>query len=460
VRDPASAHARALLRACGLDPTIPDREDASSAALEWARSGAMALTGPAEAAPRFVRGALASAARGAGLALGALAPRSALASLDAPALLGERAALSGLARQGLVSAGGRARIMPTRDDHLVVNLAREDDWHLVPAWLEVERREIASSRDVSVLERIVATREAASLVARGRLMGLAVAPAPTTLPTEARLFALHHASQGSPRRHERPIRLLDLSNLWAGPLATSLVAMTGIDVLKIEDPKRPDGAREGPRAFFDLLNAKKTAVALDLRIARDRGIFEHLLASADVVVESARPRALSQLGFDAADWVRARPGRLWTSITGYGRAHEWIAYGDDAAVAAGLAWSPDPEIEDPVFPADAVADPLAGLHTAAFILAHLQQARGGLLEIALHDIAAYAGGLRFAEGCLPVVRASGPSGASGQWCVLDGEREIAIAAPRARAVHASARPLARPSDPVAEERLAAWMAGC
>ena len=453
VRDPAATYARGLLAACGLDAPIPDRKGATTAALAWARSGAMALTGPAEGPPRFVRGALASAARGVGLALGALAPGTDLCDLDAPALLAERAALSGLTRQGDVSAGGQAHILATRDDHLVVNLAREEDWHLVPAWLELEGREISQSRDFATLSRILASRESVPLVARGRLMGLAVAPAPTSIPSGGALFSLHHTCEGSPVQRDRPIRLLDLSSLWAGPLATSLLAMANVDVLKIEDPTRPDGAREGPRAFFDLLNANKRAAALDLRAPRDRARFERLLECADVVVESARPRALCQLGYDAAGWVQAKPGRLWTSITGYGRDHEWIAFGDDAAVAAGLAWSPDPRIEGPVFPADAVADPLTGLHAAALVLAHLRRGRGGLLALSLRDVAAHAAALQVPDAYLPVH--IGPA-ESDEWCVLAGDRAFAIAPPRTRAVRGSAPALL----PAEDAQLAGWTAGC
>jgi hypothetical protein len=428
----------------------------------------MALTGPADGPPRFIPGALASAARGAGMALHALAPDSALARLDAPALLGERAALLGLARQGERAPGGRARLIATRNGHLVLNLARDEDWQLVPAWLEVAPDPDVSRQDESAIDRVIARRESSALVARGRLMGLAVAPAATSVPSDAPLFRLHHASERSPRPRlptapdvprERPIRLLDLSSLWAGPLATSLLAIAGVDVLKIENPTRPDGARAGSRAFFDLMNGNKRGCPLDLHEARDRTIFERLLESADVVVESARPRALAQLGYDAEGWVQAKPGRLWTSITGYGRTHEWIAFGDDAAVAAGLAWSPDPNITGPVFPADAIADPLAGLHAAALILAHLERGRGGLLDISLRDVAAHAGSIAIDPAFLPVALPPcdlPDSAADANGSVVEAGREIAIATPRARSPHGSAPPLVAPDAAT----LSAWTSRC
>ena len=76
---------------------------------------------------------------------------------------------------------------------------------------------------------------------------------------------------------------------------------------------------------------------LDLRTPAGRNSLRSLLASADIVVESARPRALEQMGIRAADLVAAGTGKTWIAITGHGRGtpqRDGIAYGDDAGVAA------------------------------------------------------------------------------------------------------------------------------
>lgn len=449
-------HARALLEACRVSPDrLPTaRTGASHAAIEWAASGAMALTGPADGAPRFAAGPLASAARGAALAFEVLAGAGSRPALDGPGLLGERAAIFGLSRQGSRSAGGSARLLPARDGTLALNLPREDDWHLVPAWLEDEavvmRGATTSTSageradDWQRIARQIATRAVAPLVERGRLIGLALAPAPrgprAEATTEPAFFALHAESQAPPRAEGRAIRLLDLSTLWAGPLATSLLADLGIDVLKIESPNRPDGARNGPKAFFDLMNGNKHGAALDLRDAHDRALFERLLDSADVVVESARPRALSQLGYDAHAWVSEQPGRLWTSITGYGRSQAGVAFGDDAAIAAGLAWSPRPDETDPCFCADAIADPLAGLHVAVFVLAHLQTGCGGLLDVSLAEIARRAACATHSGVTLPIERENE------RFFVLDGAHRQPVESPRSRPIQRAAPRLVAPSD--------------
>lgn len=459
--DAGREHACELLRACQLEPDLlldPPRP-APHPAAEWAASGAMALTGAAEGPPRFASGPLASVARGASLALQSLAGAKRFEGLDAAALLGERAALSGLTRQGDRSAGGSARLLATRGGTLALNLPREDDWHLVPAWLEADLPKAAhavvseSGRDAAwqQIATLVASREGTALVERGRLMGLAIArahtppespPAPCTT-----FFELQGGTESEPAPDARRLRLLDLSNLWAGPLATSLLAMSGIEVLKVERPTRPDGARngaqegaqQGTRAFFDLMNGNKLACALDLRESRDRVFFEQLLEAADIVVESARPRSLSQLGYDAGGWVDARAGRIWVSITGYGRTNEWIAFGDDAAIAAGLAWSPAAEQSDPCFCADAIADPLTGLHVASIVLAHLRQGRGGLFDISLSGIARRAASAAHEGIVLPLDH--GPKG----WSVIEGDRAHPVEGPRARPVRRAAPELAAPS---------------
>ncbi len=497
--DPAARFGNTLLHGLGVDLRIAEDAEPTPPAVEWACSGAMALTGDAEGAPGFAIGALASAARGLGRALDRLAPACGFDALDAPALLAERAALFGLVRRGRISCGGSARLLPTRAGWLAVHLPRDDDWSLVPAWLEGAVPSAlaapASDRERAwrAIARALAVRAAAPLALRGREIGLAVAEAAPEPPCPAVVpFRLEHPTEAPPptagafesslqgardvRRANAlgGLRVLDLSNLWAGPLAGALLAQAGADVLKIESPKRPDGARAGEARFFDLMNGDKRGCALDLMTTNDRALFLALLESADVVLESNRPRALAQLGIDARAWLARRPGRLWASITGYGREHEWIAFGDDAAVAAGLAFDPLGGSTTPRFCADAIADPLTGLTAAVAILALRAQGRGGLLALSLADVAAYAAlaGTSSAPAGADAPAAQPAAGAGtgsiasaatlplacldGAWRVHDGHAWIPVAAPRARTPRGSAPALAPPDA----ERIAAWTRAC
>ena len=140
------------------------------------------------------------------------------------------------------------------------------------------------------------------------------------------------------------------------------------------------------------MNGGKESVALDFRNQEDLNTLRKLIAKADIIIEAARPRALDHLGIVAAELLAQRPGMVWLSITGYGRQSpmgDWIAYGDDAGVAAGLSWLMGGEQRDPVFCGDAIADPLTGLHAALLALASWQRGGGELLDVSLHKVAGY-----------------------------------------------------------------------
>jgi crotonobetainyl-CoA:carnitine CoA-transferase CaiB-like acyl-CoA transferase len=229
--------------------------------------------------------------------------------------------------------------------------------------------------------------------------------------------------------------VLDLSALWAGPLCGRLLALAGARVLKVESVGRPDGARHGPPGFYAALNADKESVALDLRTPRGVGCLRSLLERADAVIESARPRALAQLGIDAEAFVAE--GLVWVSITGYGRrepAGNWIAYGDDASAASGLAAATgDPDA--PLFCGDAIADPLTGLHAAVSALAQLRAGEGALLELALRDVTGHCLGLGSArDGACVEARGS-------DFEVVAGGERAAVSAPRAVLPPGRTRPL-------------------
>lgn len=428
-RDPsvADAYAAWLLKPWGLAPARGGGADPHPA-LDWARCGAMALSGEPEGPPRLAPGPLAACARGAVRALEGLVG-GALPGVGAgPALLGERAALRGLRRQGRVAPGGACRLLRARDAWLALNLARPDDVALLPAWLETA----AGGDPWQVAARGLARRSAAEWEERARLLGLpaAVARAPDpTPPPWLRFRACGRPRPPAPRA--RPL-VVDLSSLWAGPLCTHLLERAGARVVKLESRRRPDAVREGTPALFDLLHAGKASVVLDFDSPADRAALVALLERADVVVESARPRALAQLGIDAAARVASRPGLSWVRITGYGPDSAGVAFGDDAGVAAGLAVATG-SAQAPLFCGDAVADPLTGLHAAVAALASFRRGGGAVLDLALRDVCAHALGFGSADAR---VRRRGRD-----WEVVAGGARAAVAPPRARAPSGRARPL-------------------
>jgi crotonobetainyl-CoA:carnitine CoA-transferase CaiB-like acyl-CoA transferase len=383
----AAAHAAALLRLFGLAGAPCVASD--HPALAWRRAGLMAVTGRVDGPGLVAPVALTAAADGALAALRAIAPDARLPENGA-LLLGERARFLLLTRRGAVSANGSCRLLEVRDGRIALNLPREEDWELVPALLG------EPAGDWAALARIAATRPQAALLEQGRLLGLAIAP-DQALPSPSAPFSM--APLGEARCGGGVPLVVDLSALWAGPLAGALLGAAGARVIKVESSRRPDGARGGARNFYDLLNAGKASVALDFSDMGDLRVLRRLIGAADIVIESSRPRALAGLGVDAGAEVRR--GASWLSITAHGRTGEaanWVGYGDDAGVAGGLTAMMRQGWGESLFAGDAIADPLTGI-TAAFAGWASWRAGGGrLISLALSEVVAHARGLYVAAG--------------------------------------------------------------
>lgn len=378
-----------------------DRDATARSAIErWAASGAMTLTGredgPALGPPAPLVERLEEVARVLDRRSGELGNR---VVVDPLGVLAERAALAGLGRQGTTSCGGGTRLLATVDGWIAASLARPDDLELVPAWLGVEP-ELWSGDPWELVTRTVRARPTAELVAQAVLIGLPVGALPAVPPHPPRAdLPLAPLPCRATRLHDAPatanldgLLVADLSALWAGPLCGSLLADAGATVVKVESTGRPDGARRGPQPFFDLMNAGKRSVALDLTAPGGRRALGALLRRADVVIEASRPRALQQLGVDAGALLENDRPRIWVSITGHGRdgdGRDRVGFGDDAAVAGGLvAW----EDGRPRFCADAIADPVSGLVAAAATLDALAAGGTWMLDVAMSGVAAHLAG--------------------------------------------------------------------
>lgn len=386
------SHAARLLQTLGatLNPSAFDTESEAESLEEhyraWAQSGAMALTGEAGETPFLIPSPLALSARGALLALKTITPAFA-PDFDAAGLLGERAAIAGYSRQGSCSVGGSCRLLRTADGCIAINLPRNDDWEQLPALLSAEDTvETIAPGDWGALERNLARRSSASILDLARLLGLAVSEA-SLLETERPWIIARHTDRQAPP-DTLPL-VVDLSALWAGPLCASLLGFAGARVIKVESSRRPDGARNGPSDFFDLMNGNKESLVLDLHHDQGRTQLKTLLQRADIVIESSRPRALRQMGIEAESLLANKPGMVWLSITGYGRDADnelRIAYGDDAGVAAGLSQALYENYGEYLFCGDAIADPLTGLHAAVAANAAWYSGCGGLLDISLQAV--------------------------------------------------------------------------
>jgi crotonobetainyl-CoA:carnitine CoA-transferase CaiB-like acyl-CoA transferase len=308
-------------------------------------------------------------------------------SLDPLSLLGERAAFMELSRAGSISCSGGCHLMQTRDGWIAVSLVRPEDAETVPAWLELSD---APPSDVSpalwsLVAEQVAERKCDELIERAALLNLPVG-ALGVVPDRDGVVPTRLGDAPALRVSDAVV--IDLTSLWAGPLCGDLLAREGALVIKIESTARPDGTRRGPQGFFDLLNGGKRSVALDFRSREGIDLLRTLITASDIVLEGSRPRALEQLGINAADVVAAGGPQVWVSITGYGRDDDnglRVAFGDDAAVAGGLVGY---EGNTPMFCGDAIADPLTGLTAANACISALETGGRWLLDVAMAAVAA------------------------------------------------------------------------
>lgn len=313
-------------------------------------------------------------------------------SLTGASLLYERAAMLRLTPSPPSSPNGSCHLLACRDALLAVNLPRSSDWELVPAWLGPWRDtpNIAPG-DWAALEHPCRELVASDLLQQAHNLGLAVAvadelPPPPSQPVHIQRFPSGNAA--APRQLNSAPLVVDLSSLWAGPLCGYLLQQAGCRVIKIEGLNRLDGARTGSPDFYRLLNQGKESVVLDFQSAIGIERLKQLIAHADIVIEASRPRALHNLGIHAEQWLQSRSGRVWLSITGYGRQGvdgARIGFGDDTAAAAGLSQIMFEATGHHQIVGDAIADPLTGIHAALSAWQRYLAGGNALVSLSLRD---------------------------------------------------------------------------
>ena len=358
----------------------------------------MHLTGPAAGPPAVSPAGIVRPLLGLGDALASATGRLGTeVRVDPVALAAQRSAFTGFGRSGSRSAGGYAQMVRALDGWVALNLPRPSDAEALSALAGVP---VAVS-DWSETAAHLAAMAAAEVVDRASLLGLAVAAVGTT-PPPPMPWTIHRGRPARVRGSEPMV--VDLTSLWAGPLAGGLLAEAGCRVLKAESVSRPDGARRGPSGFFELLNRKKQHLSMDLPEPEALDRLRELIAEADLVLEASRPRVMQQWGIGPSEVVAG--GTAWVSITGHGRSGRHanrIAFGDDAAASGGLVVPGDP----PMFVGDAIADPIAGLAAASIASHLLAEGRAALAEVSLAGASAWAAANAGAPIDRPVVENGG-----------------------------------------------------
>jgi len=339
-------------------------------------------TGPAIPLARWADRKLVELAQATGSAL--------IAELDGATLLGERGSNGNFTINGRISAGiGGSRLMRTRDGGwFALTILRAEDRELLPAlFLD----EALAKADNAAIVAAAALHDCAELVARGRLLGLPVASADeaqVSPPVEVMTRGPVRVRKAGPR----PL-VIDMSAIWAGPLAGHLLWLAGAEVVKVESLTRPDLIRRDDPATFDLINQGKANVVVDFHSDAEKAELIALIRHADVVIESSRVRALRQLGIDADALVRETPGLVWLSVTGHGASGEaanWAGIGNDCGVAAGLSRALADATGEIGYVGDAIPDPLTGITAALGAWRALESGEAQRIGFAMSAIAAQA----------------------------------------------------------------------
>ncbi|MFE0653341.1 CoA transferase [Streptomyces sp. NPDC059534] len=191
------------------------------------------------------------------------------------------------------------------------------------------------------------------------------------------LLTRERLDEAPPRRRTGPLRVLDLTRVIAGPVATRTLALLGADVLRIDPPGNP----ELPDQHAETAVGKRTA-ALDLERPSDRRAFGELLDSADVLVTGYRPGALDR--FDLH-----RPGLVVARLSAWGDYGPWgerRGFDSLVQVATGIAATEGSAEEPGALPAQALDHGTGYLLAAAVLRSLTEQDRDGgtrLVRLAL-----------------------------------------------------------------------------
>ncbi|HEU5383776.1 MAG TPA: CoA transferase [Ktedonobacteraceae bacterium] len=140
------------------------------------------------------------------------------------------------------------------------------------------------------------------------------------------------------------IRVLDLTQIMAGPFCTMLLADLGAEVIKIENPRGGDDSRRmappfyhGESAAFMAMNRNKYGIAIDIRTAPGKQVLWRLIEKADVLVENFRPGTLTRLGFGFEEVHARYPGLVYCSISGFGHTGPYREHGGFDLVAQAMS---------------------------------------------------------------------------------------------------------------------------
>jgi len=192
------------------------------------------------------------------------------------------------------------------------------------------------------------------------------------------------------------ITVLDLGQIYNGPYATFLLAMSGARVIKVEsligEALRGRGEKSSAAYPFALLNQTKESIALDLKQEEGKALSRDLVKSADVVVENYGPDTMARLGLSADSLCELNPRLVYATGSGYGREGEhrdYLAMDITVQAMAGVMSLTGTEETPPLKAGPAVCDFFGGVHLYGAIVTKLfereRTGEGGIVDVAMQE---------------------------------------------------------------------------
>lgn len=195
------------------------------------------------------------------------------------------------------------------------------------------------------------------------------------------------------------VRIIDLSSIVSGPMATSILADQGAEVIKIEQPGVGDltrymgPSRGGLASIFTTVNRNKRSIALNLRSADGKALLHRLVETADVVVQNFRPGVADRMGIGHEELRRLRPELIYVSISGFGDTGPYVkqrVYDVVIQALTGLAGSQLDANGDPQLIRNIVCDKATAIASAQVISAALfgreRTGKGRHVELSMLDV--------------------------------------------------------------------------
>ena len=192
------------------------------------------------------------------------------------------------------------------------------------------------------------------------------------------------------------IKVIDIATLFAGPMAATMLADFGAEVIKIEHPKNGDPVRthgsskNGVGLWWKMLARNKKSVTLYLGSPEGQEIFKRMIADADVLIENFRPGTLEQWGLSYEELSKINPKLVLARVTGFGQIGPYATrpgFGTLAEAMSGFASITGTPDGPPTLPPFGLADGISALTTAFAIMTALNArtitGKGQVIDLAI-----------------------------------------------------------------------------